>query len=793
MGKKNAPLPGIQVNMFIESEEKNPIQNGINVNILSARWFEKWKALTGYQGTSKKPDIKLEKIDNSHLFMDNALKATLTEDYDYIVVSKPTWDLLHSWYGGGPVISVEVIENPETKEPYPIITRWRLKAVHDNNIKIVVSHRYELISSLKERICQLYELNPARCRLVDYWNRNYLMPLPDTKYLYEFNLINTQEILVEVMNEQNEWPKRSTTKRIISRTNSTMTSSIDTSLSNAITNGLVGMINLGNTCYLNSSLQCLIHTKILMTYFLNYDWRKNVNLTNRRGTAGVLVNSFAALANEIWMRKNNVVNPKDVKSAIDGFAPRFKGSYQHDSQELLLSLLDGLHEDMNKIKDPVYTEGIEGDGANDIHIAEASWRRHKRAHESRIVDIFHGQLRSEIRCAVCGQKRVVFDPYVSITLPLITEKLVAIRYLYVPLDLKKKRPIAKIYVKPKQEEDNISDDVQKRFGEVQKIRVIPYENVVSDFRVHVPDKLKKIDYFAFEISPDTPKYMLASIQIQQPPKQKSLFIEGPILIPTPKTNSSVLSTCQKRLQYLYEPTEYPFTDQLQRLEKKTFECIVKDYAPDEKFKVHMIDPDAALKDDSIVENISEQSIRININPLFACRDQGFSWGALLPLDREYDTPKPVNEEALTLMNCIENLSQETELDDLNEWFCPKCKKFVTASAKIEIWSVPDVLIFHLKRFSSTENGMQKLTTFVDYALEIDMANHIIGPVNGVSTKYQLYAVINHLGILSGGHYTSTYFSEKESYWTTFNDETVYKTPENGIITDTAYVLFYQRK
>ena len=89
--------------------------------------------------------------------------------------------------------------------------------------------------------------------------------------------------------------------------------------------------------------------------------------------------------------------------------------------------------------------------------------------------------------------------------------------------------------------------------------------------------------------------------------------------------------------------------------------------------------------------------------------------------------------------------------------------------------------------------MQKLTTFVDYALEIDMANHIIGPVNGVSTKYQLYAVINHLGILSGGHYTSTYFSEKESYWTTFNDETVYKTPENGVITDTAYVLFYQRK
>ena len=43
---------------------------------------------------------------------------------------------------------------------------------------------------------------------------------------------------------------------------------------------------------------------------------------------------------------------------IGKFAPRFTGYYQHDSQELLEFLLDGLHEDLNRVKDRIAVEPV---------------------------------------------------------------------------------------------------------------------------------------------------------------------------------------------------------------------------------------------------------------------------------------------------------------------------------------------------------------------------------------------------------------------------------------------------
>jgi len=55
---------------------------------------------------------------------------------------------------------------------------------------------------------------------------------------------------------------------------------------------------------------------------------------------------------------------------IGKYAPRFNGFQQHDSQELLAFLLDGLHEDLNRVHDKPYVELKDSDGRPDVIVAQ---------------------------------------------------------------------------------------------------------------------------------------------------------------------------------------------------------------------------------------------------------------------------------------------------------------------------------------------------------------------------------------------------------------------------------------
>ena len=106
--------------------------------------------------------------------------------------------------------------------------------------------------------------------------------------------------------------------------------------------GAVGLRNLGNTCFLNSSLQCLSNTIPLTDYFLGYDYRSEINKTNFLGTGGKLATAYAELMKSIWLGKNTVVAPSAFKKSLEKFAPQFAGGRQHDAHEVLSYLLDGI-------------------------------------------------------------------------------------------------------------------------------------------------------------------------------------------------------------------------------------------------------------------------------------------------------------------------------------------------------------------------------------------------------------------------------------------------------------------
>jgi len=102
----------------------------------------------------------------------------------------------------------------------------------------------------------------------------------------------------------------------------------------AVPLGVVGLRNLGNTCFLNSSVQCLSATIPLTDYFLGYNYRSEINKKNPLGTGGKLVVAYAELMKVMWLGKNTVIKPTSFKAQLEKFAPQFVGNHQHDSQEV---------------------------------------------------------------------------------------------------------------------------------------------------------------------------------------------------------------------------------------------------------------------------------------------------------------------------------------------------------------------------------------------------------------------------------------------------------------------------
>ncbi|CAG9832106.1 unnamed protein product [Diabrotica balteata] len=184
--------------------------------------------------------------------------------------------------------------------------------------------------------------------------------------------------------------------------------------------GLNGLKNIGNTCFMNSVIQCLSNTRWLLEYLKKDGYMKDIN-TSISSMKGALIKAFAEVIKELWSEdaSDRVVNTASLKGQIQRFAPRFMGYAQQDAQEFLRYLLEGLHEDVNRVQEkpkPILTEIDEK--LSDNEKAQESWTRYLRMDNSRIVDHFVGQLKSTLKCTHCGHCSVTFDPFWDLSLPI---------------------------------------------------------------------------------------------------------------------------------------------------------------------------------------------------------------------------------------------------------------------------------------------------------------------------------------------------------------------------------------
>ncbi|KAL0889318.1 hypothetical protein Bca101_013301 [Brassica carinata] len=130
------------------------------------------------------------------------------------------------------------------------------------------------------------------------------------------------------------------------------------------------------------------------------------------------------------------------------------------------------------------------------------------------------------------------------------------------------------------------------------------------------------------------------------------------------------------------------------------------------------------------------------------------------------------EDVEDLSSALESFTCVEELED--QFTCDDCKEKVSKEKQLKFDKLPLVATFHLKRFKNNGVYMQKI--FKD-----------------VSTKYHLYAMVEHLGRGTHfGHYTACVRSAPET-WHHFDDAKVRRISEECVLSKDAYILFYARE
>lgn len=188
--------------------------------------------------------------------------------------------------------------------------------------------------------------------------------------------------------------------------------------------GLTGLKNVGNSCYQNATLQCLSATIPLAKFMLDGSYKRDINRVNPLGTQGALAESFAHLIKVMWSEQYTFVSPVTFREAISRFASVFRGYDQHDSQEFLSFLLDGLHEDLNRVvhkpppveMTPQREQELETLPQQVASVKE--WTIYRQRNDSLIVDWFQGQFRNKMTCLTCGKTSTTYNAFMYLSLPI---------------------------------------------------------------------------------------------------------------------------------------------------------------------------------------------------------------------------------------------------------------------------------------------------------------------------------------------------------------------------------------
>ncbi|XP_076407759.1 ubiquitin carboxyl-terminal hydrolase 31 isoform X2 [Peromyscus maniculatus bairdii] len=610
--------------------------------------------------------------------------------------------------------------------------------------------------------------------------------------------------------------------------------------------GVAGLRNHGNTCFMNATLQCLSNTELFAEYLALGQYRvgrpepePEPEQPAGRGPhgQGEVTEQLAHLVRALWTLEYTPQHSRDFKSIVSKNALQYRGNSQHDAQEFLLWLLDRVHEDLNHAVKQSGQPPVKPPSEADMMPEGPSFP----VCSTFVQELFQAQYRSSLTCPHCQKQSNTFDPFLCISLPI---PLPHTRPLYVtvvyqgkcshcmrigvavPLSGTVARLREAVSMETKIPTDQIVltemyyDGFHRSFSDTDDLETVHEsdcifafetpeifrpEGILSQRGIHLNNNLNHLKFGLDHHRLSSPPSATAKQgKVDLPPRVASDKIvllvcnractgqQGkrfglPFVLHLEKTVAWDLLQKEilEKMKYFLRPTvsiqvcpfslrvvsvvgiTYLLPQEEQPLCHPTVERALKSCGPGGTAHVKLV-----------VEWDKETKDFLFVNT----EDEYIPDAESVRLQKEHHH----QPQTCTLSQCFQLYTKEERLAPDDAWRCPHCKQLQQGSITLSLWTLPDVLIIHLKRFRQEGDRRMKLQNMVKFPLTgLDMTPHVVKRSQsswslpshwspwrrpyGLGRDpedyiYDLYAVCNHHGTMQGGHYTGSTSSSLCEHW-----------------------------
>ncbi|XP_058626000.1 ubiquitin carboxyl-terminal hydrolase 31 isoform X2 [Onychostoma macrolepis] len=643
--------------------------------------------------------------------------------------------------------------------------------------------------------------------------------------------------------------------------------------------GVSGLKNHGNTCFMNAILQCLSNTELFAEYLALEQYRgdqtddekpKTNGVVQRKGgqDRGEVTEQLSGLVRALWTFEYTPQHSREFKNAVARSAMQYRGNAQHDAQEFLLWLLDRVHEDLNHLVHPNIRATIkppieEDDGALEGPSPPLSAG-------SFVQELFQAQYRSSLTCPHCQKQSNTFDPFLCISLPI---PLPHTRPLYVTVVYQGKYShCMRIGVAvPLNSTVSRLREAVSRETKIPPDQFVLTEMYYDGFHRSFCDDDDDLDIiqesdsiFAFE-TPET--FRLENIRSKRGSLLANLnqnnlkygaessrtpsFMQGAMNPASPNKNTGcekmILLICNRActghqgrrfgLPFVLYLERTVTWDVLQKeiLEKMRHLLRLGVYIQVGPFSLRVV---GVVGITYLLPQEEQPLCHPTVERAYKSCGPGGPPHVKIVVEWDKETKEYLfghteeeyipdaesvylhreqhhQPQACTLAQCFQLYTKEEQLAPDDAWRCPHCRQLQQGRIKLSLWTLPDVLILHLKRFRQEGDRRVKMQNMVRFPLiGMDMAPHVVKRSqsswslpshwspwrrpyglgrNPDDYLYDLYAVCNHHGNMHGGHYTAYCKNSIDGQWYCFDDSEVQPVADEDVCQQTAYILFYQRR